>query len=104
MSRETAASGGWDGGAMPRRPLLRRGDGMLLGLAGLVSVFIASTPDALAANRAACPVNSDPYRASAEVRQVCGTRGLPARSTTSLPYGGTPYNYEQPNGQIRSEE
>jgi len=87
---------------MPRRPLLRRGDGMLLGLAGLVSVFIASTPDALAANRAACPVNSDPYRASAEVRQVCGTRGLPERSTTSLPYGGTQYNYEQPNGQIVS--
>ncbi len=57
---------------------------------------------ARATERSACPMNSDPYHASSTVLQACGTSALPEQSTTKLPYGGTQYNYEQPNGQIVS--
>jgi hypothetical protein len=49
-----------------------------------------------------CPANSDPYTASASVLEACHTRVIPLTSVTSLPYGGSQYNYTQPNGEVMS--
>jgi alpha-tubulin suppressor-like RCC1 family protein len=88
----------------PRRIRGCRGGAVWLVLAGLAAVLCcASAAPALAVEeQATCPANAEPYTATPAVRQACGVRLLPQRSTTSLPYGGTQYNYEEPNGRTVS--
>lgn len=76
--------------------------GVVCVLGFLAAVCLLFPTLARAIEPSGCPINSDPYGASPAVLQACGTRALPERSTTSMPYGGTQYNYEQPNGQTVS--
>jgi hypothetical protein len=88
----------------PRRMRGCRGGAVWLVLAVLAAVLCcASATPALAIEaHAACPADADPYTATPAVRQACGVRLLPQRATASLPYGGTQYNYEEPNGRTVS--
>ena len=55
-------------------------------------------PTAVGAVPAGCPGGVEPYSAAPAVREACGIHLHQRRSTAKLPYGGTEYNYEEPNG------